>query len=81
MNIFFISLRQQKLEAPTKGRNTEGSKDYSVLLTKIIGLRITQDRKIKQKKYLLEKNVTFRSSIGMLQTLIMLIDLRGAVET
>lgn len=26
-------------------------------------------------KYLLEKNVTFRRSIGMLQTLIMLIDL------
>jgi len=48
-----------------------------VLLTKITGLRITQDRKIKQNKmtkYLPEKSVTFRSSTGMLQGLFLLTD-------
>lgn len=49
-----------------------------MLLAKMIGLRITQDRKTKSnkfKKYLLDKTATFRSSLGMLKALIMSIDL------
>lgn len=45
----------------------------SVLLNKIIGT--TKIKEIKWQKYLLEKNATFRSLTGMLQALIMLIDL------